>query len=72
MEKRFYCLQDGHGKAFHIVGQDCGNGVFDCLRVVENSADKKKLPKTKEEAERFLTDYVRNGNMGNFLEQYED
>jgi hypothetical protein len=35
-------------------------------------SDKKKLPKTKEEAKKFLTDYYSNGNIINFLNEYED
>lgn len=32
----------------------------------------KKLPKTKREAEEFLTEYAQNGNIRNFLKNYED
>ena len=72
MEKRFYALQDSKGKAFHIVGQDCGNGVFDSLRVVENSKDKKKLPKTKAEFEKFYHEWGASGTCKSFIEYIND
>lgn len=62
----FVCTPSPEWKNTCSNPQIYSNGVWAHLL-----PEKKKYPKTKEEAIEFLTGYAQNGNMMNFLQQYE-
>ena len=60
------------GKTIKIPTEVILADVFLRLKEKIGLDPKKTYPKNKKEAKQFLTEYVMNGNMTNFLDQFEE